>query len=367
MENYVSALEAQVDDFINSEYKLKYDVYNDLISRGCKSVHARKMRPLYRDCYNDLVDVYNKEDDFNQEAYSHLKPKHQKKLMDFYVLIVDDIYDSGYTMKSVIQFLSHYSTDRIQGFCLFGKENKLNVKIITDEIVDENLNVKNSGTDSSDNAATSLKNILMGTSPEKNEIQDDPPIKTQLDTSDEDEYDEVLIENIPFLVPKIYISLDDLVNKTHAKGERVIDLETQAKVFEYLKTNFSFDVAVNDPIELFDDETEEDKGEVVDLEDLDNGDSDKISVVKRIKNSLLMLARALTFKSYELAKQSSEYAKLAYEQSLQRQELGTASQLELFHAEKEYLSANLIYINAIAYKQETFYKKMAAFSEKVIQ
>ena len=91
VENYVSALEAQVDDFINNDYKLKYDVYNDLISRGCKSVHARKMRPLYRDCYNDLVDVYNKEDDFNQEAYSHLKPKHQKKLMDFYGLIVDDI------------------------------------------------------------------------------------------------------------------------------------------------------------------------------------------------------------------------------------------------------------------------------------
>ena len=70
---------------------------------------------------------------------------------------------------------------------------------------------------------------------------------------------------------------------------------------------------------------------------------------------------------YELAKQSSEYTKLAYEQSLQRQELGTASQLELFHAEKEYLNAKLIYINAIAYKQETFYKKMAAFSEKVMK
>jgi hypoxanthine phosphoribosyltransferase len=43
------------------------------------------------------------------------------------ILVVDDIYDSGYTMKSVIQFLSHYSADRIQSFCLFGKENKLNV------------------------------------------------------------------------------------------------------------------------------------------------------------------------------------------------------------------------------------------------
>jgi hypothetical protein len=38
-----------------------------------------------------LVDVYNKEDDYFQEAYSHLKPKHQKKMMDFYGLIVDDL------------------------------------------------------------------------------------------------------------------------------------------------------------------------------------------------------------------------------------------------------------------------------------
>ena len=41
-------------------------------------------------------------------------------------LIVDDIYDSGYTMKEVIKMLSHYSTN-IQGFCLFGKDNDLNV------------------------------------------------------------------------------------------------------------------------------------------------------------------------------------------------------------------------------------------------
>ena len=71
-------------------------------------------------------------------------------------------------------------------------------------------------------------------------------------------------------------------------------------------------------------------------------------------------------KQYKLAKQSSEYAKLAYEQSLKRQELRTASQLELFHAEKEYLNAKLIYIDAISYKQETIHKKMAAFSEKVM-
>ena len=53
------------------------------------------------------------------------------------VLVVDDIYDSGYTMKKVIESLSHYRTIsstyptaayNIQGFCLFGKENKLNVE-----------------------------------------------------------------------------------------------------------------------------------------------------------------------------------------------------------------------------------------------
>ena len=47
------------------------------------------------------------------------------------ILIVDDIYDSGYTMKGVIKFLSNYSArmhnSKIQGFCLFGKDNDLNV------------------------------------------------------------------------------------------------------------------------------------------------------------------------------------------------------------------------------------------------
>ena len=43
------------------------------------------------------------------------------------MLIVDDIYDTGHTMKRVMGFLSHYSGDRIQGFCLFGKENNFNI------------------------------------------------------------------------------------------------------------------------------------------------------------------------------------------------------------------------------------------------
>ena len=43
------------------------------------------------------------------------------------ILVVDDIYDTGFTMNGVIKFLSHPSINKIQGFCLFGKENKLNV------------------------------------------------------------------------------------------------------------------------------------------------------------------------------------------------------------------------------------------------
>ena len=43
------------------------------------------------------------------------------------ILIVDDIYDTGQTMKKVIRYLTHYSVDRIQGFCLFGKKNNFNV------------------------------------------------------------------------------------------------------------------------------------------------------------------------------------------------------------------------------------------------
>jgi len=43
------------------------------------------------------------------------------------ILIVDDIYDTGLTMKKVIRYLTPYSVDRILGFCLFGKKNNFNV------------------------------------------------------------------------------------------------------------------------------------------------------------------------------------------------------------------------------------------------
>ena len=91
VEDFISVVEGQADDFVDSGYKMKYDVYGDLINRGCKSVHARKMRSFYIDCYNELVDVYNKEDEYMLEAWSHLKPKYHKKMMDFYGIIVDDI------------------------------------------------------------------------------------------------------------------------------------------------------------------------------------------------------------------------------------------------------------------------------------
>ncbi|SVB34075.1 uncharacterized protein METZ01_LOCUS186929, partial [marine metagenome] len=91
VEDYISAIEGQVDDFVDSDYKMKYNPYNHLSEIGCKAAHARKMRPFYVDCYNELVDVYNKDDEYYVEAWSHLKPKYHKLMMDFYGNIVDDL------------------------------------------------------------------------------------------------------------------------------------------------------------------------------------------------------------------------------------------------------------------------------------
>ena len=63
VEDMISAVEGKVDDFIDSGYKIKYEAYNHLLEIGCKAAHARKMRPMYLDCYNELVDVYNKDDE----------------------------------------------------------------------------------------------------------------------------------------------------------------------------------------------------------------------------------------------------------------------------------------------------------------
>jgi len=91
VEEFISAVEGQVDDYIDSGYKLKYDVYNHMLEIGCKAAHARKMRPFYVDCFNELVDVYNNDNEYYVEAWSHLKPKYHKLMMDFYGTIVDDL------------------------------------------------------------------------------------------------------------------------------------------------------------------------------------------------------------------------------------------------------------------------------------
>ena len=91
VEDFISVIESRVDDYIDSNYKMEYDVYNHMIEIGCRAMHARKMRPFYVDCYNELVDVYNKDDEYYMEAWSHLKPKYHKKMMDFYGTIVDDL------------------------------------------------------------------------------------------------------------------------------------------------------------------------------------------------------------------------------------------------------------------------------------
>ena len=91
VEDFISAVEGQADDFVDSGYKMKYDPYNHMLEIGCKAAHARKMRPFYVDCYNELVDVYNQDDEYYVEAWSHLKPKYHKKMMDFYGIICDDI------------------------------------------------------------------------------------------------------------------------------------------------------------------------------------------------------------------------------------------------------------------------------------
>jgi hypothetical protein len=91
VEDFISSIEGKVDNFIDNNYSLKYDCYNHMLEIGCKAAHARKMRPFYVDCYNELVDVYNKDDEYYVEAWSHLKPKYHKTMMDFYGIIVDDL------------------------------------------------------------------------------------------------------------------------------------------------------------------------------------------------------------------------------------------------------------------------------------
>ena len=91
VETFIGQIEGKSDDFINSDFKMKYDCYSHLQDMGVKSVHARKMRQMYLNLYNESVDVFNGDDDYLTEAWGHLKPKYQEKMMHFNGIILDDI------------------------------------------------------------------------------------------------------------------------------------------------------------------------------------------------------------------------------------------------------------------------------------
>ena len=134
-----------------------------------------------------------------------------------------------------------------------------------------------------ENDISSLRDILMGKSAQSttdDEIGDNSvtvePEFTDLDKgkvedtsvggnvgNDNEEFDEVLINDIPFLIPKDCETLDEMVNNTRTKGNKIIDLQTQTKVFEYLKSNYSFgqqkldDEEINDIKQVEDDNVED--------------------------------------------------------------------------------------------------------------
>ena len=87
----IANIEGLVDDFVESDYKDKYDFYTILTDKGCKSVHARKLKDHYLDEYNALVELYNGEDEYLKEAWGNLKPKEVQRYTDFFGIIVDDL------------------------------------------------------------------------------------------------------------------------------------------------------------------------------------------------------------------------------------------------------------------------------------
>lgn len=93
---------------------------------------------------------------------------------------------------------------------------------------------------------------------------------------------------------------------------------------------------------------------------------EKQQLEKKIKSELITLENAFVKidKQYILAKESFNFSKKAYQQSFKRQALGTANQLELFHAEKEYLNAQFLYIDLIAERHKVGLEKQASFEKK---
>ena len=60
-----------------------------------------------------------------------------------------------------------------------------------------------------------------------------------------------------------------------------------------------------------------------------------------------------------------EFTQKAYYQSTQRQKLGTANQLELFYTEKEYINAQLVYIDLLAIMHKLKLKEKFILYDKV--
>ena len=90
-----------------------------------------------------------------------------------------------------------------------------------------------------------------------------------------------------------------------------------------------------------------------------------------LKNELISEMRTLVSdlklanEQLKYAKQSVEFTQKAYYQSTQRQKLGTANQLELFYAEKEYINAQLVYIDLLAIMHKLKLKEKFILYDKV--
>ena len=92
-----------------------------------------------------------------------------------------------------------------------------------------------------------------------------------------------------------------------------------------------------------------------------------------LRNELILEMRTLVSElnlsneQLQYAKQSVDFTKKSYEQSLQRQKLGTSNQLELFHAEKEYINAQLVYIELLSVMHKLKLKEECILNDKVLK
>ncbi len=162
-----------------------------------------------------------------------------------------------------------------------------------------------------DSGGLSLKNILLGNKPDNDDqimseseavIEDSSTVEQSSD--EEDLFDEVIIEDIPFLIPKNSRSLDELLEKTKTKGDRIIDLQIQSKVFEYLKSNYTFRLPKKESAEKILDAVSDNAIKEEEIEDR-SGESESISNVKISTNPFRNAVSKLSFNSYELAIQQA--------------------------------------------------------------